>query len=207
MAYVLPWRRGKLKVLEPELNMFQPERYETFLRENPGYRWKPFLSEKDVSINYLEIGVFKGETIIDMSKSYCKHPESKMYCVDPWIDYDEYPEYKGKIDIIYKLFVENMNKENLWDKIIVHRDFSHNVVPTFEDNFFDIAFIDGNHESDFVYRDGIMVLQKMKSGGTIIFDDYDWRETKIGIDKFINENLSKLKNVRSNTFQMFVDKL
>ena len=76
-----------------------------------------------------------------------------------------------------------------------------------EDNFFDIAFIDGNHESDVVYRDGIMVLQKMKSGGTIIFDDYDWRETKIGIDKFINENLSKLKNVRSNTFQMFVDKL
>lgn len=198
MAYVLPWRRQK-----PD----EFSKLAAFLRENPGFRWKQIVPEQDRPINYLEIGVHQGENIIDISKSYCKHPESKIYGIDPWIDYDEYSEYKGKLGIIYNLFVEAMNKENLWDKIVVHRDFSHNVVPTFNDDFFDIAFIDGNHETEFVYKDGVMVLPKMKSGGTIIFDDYDWRETKIGINKFVNDYSSQLTNVRHNRYQLFVDKL
>lgn len=205
MAYVLSWRRKK-ETYE-EIDMFQTKGRLRWLRENPGIRWRNMIVEPTNPINYLEIGVFKGETIIDMSKSYCKHPDSKMYCVDPWIDYEEYNEYKGKIETIHDIFVENMNKENLWDRIKVYRDFSHNVVPSLQDDFFDIAFIDGNHETEFVYKDAIMVLPKIKSGGTIIFDDYDWKETKLGIDTFLNEYSSQLKNVRYNTYQLFVDKL
>lgn len=211
MAYVLPWRRPRNKIGDEqfgdELDMFRKKELVKFLQDNPGFHWKDKIQEKDIPINYLEIGVFRGENIIGMSKTYCKHLESKMYCVDPWIDYDEYSEYKGKLGIIYNLFVEAMNKENLWDKIVVHRDFSHNVVPTFNDDFFDIVFIDGNHETDFVYKDGVMVLPKVKSGGTIIFDDYDWPQTKIGIDKFIEEYKYQLTNLRHTPYQMFVDKL
>jgi hypothetical protein len=178
-----------------------------FLRENPGILWKGIVPEKDGPINYLEIGVFTGEHIVNMSKSYCKHPDSKIYCVDPWIDYDEYSEYKGKIGKIYDQFVENMNKANLWNKIDVRRDFSHNVIPKFEDNFFDIVFIDGNHETEFVYKDGVMSFPKVKSGGTMIFDDYDWVQTNIGINKFIDEYKPQLTNIRHNKYQLFAEKL
>lgn len=203
MAYTLSWRRKK----ETLNDMFQTEELVKQLRENPGIRWKNIVDMQDKPINYLEIGVFKGETVMDVSKSYCKHPDSKIYCVDPWIDYDEYSEYKGKIGKIYNTFVENMNKENLWNRINVYRDYSHNVVPKLEDDFFDISFIDGNHETEFVYKDAVMVLPKMKSGGTIIFDDYDWKETKLGINNFLKDYTSQLKNLRYNSYQLFVEKL
>jgi hypothetical protein len=206
MAYVLSWRRKNQLVFD-EMQMFQTNGRLRWLRENPGIRWRKMLIEPTTAINYLEIGVFRGDNIIDMSKSYCKHPDSKMYCVDPWIDYEEYNEYKGKIESIHDIFIENINKQNLWDRIKVYRDFSHNVVPTLQDDFFDIAFIDGNHETDFVYKDAVMVLPKMKSGGTIIFDDYNWKDAKVGIDRFLSEYSSQLKNVRYNTYQLFVEKL
>lgn len=209
MAYVLPWRRKKQNqiLIGDEMNMYQLDSLITFLRENPGIRWNFAIKPEYKPINYMEIGVFKGENIRDISRSYCKHPDSKIYCVDPWIDYDEYPEYKGKIETIYQQFKKNMETENLSEKIEVHRGFSHNVVPNFEDNFFDISFIDGNHETEFVYKDGIVVLPKMKSGGTIIFDDYNWPTVKTGVQKFLEENSSQLKNLRYNEFQLFVDKL
>jgi len=205
--FVLSWRRKKIDE-QQQLDMYMSKDLIKFLRENPGFRWKSYLPIEDRPINYLEIGVFKGENIVDMSKSYCKHPESKMYCVDPWIEYPEYSEYKnGIIQKVYELFMENMQKENLFDRIVVHRDFSHNVVPTFEDNFFDIAYIDGNHETEFVYKDAVMTFPKVKSGGYIIFDDYNWVETKAGIDKFVEENKSTLESVLNTSYQVFCKKL
>lgn len=190
-----------------EMKMFQTDERIAFLRDNPGIRWKMAVPEDDRPINYLEIGVFKGENIVDMSKSYCKHPDSKMYCVDPWIDYNEYPEYKGKIESIHSIFMETIAKEKLQDKIVIHRDFSHNILPTFENEFFDIAFIDGNHETEFVYKDAIMTFPKVKSGGYLIFDDYDWQNTKMGINNFINEYRSSFKDIKMNDYQIFIQKL
>ena len=100
-----------------------------------------------------------------------------------------------------------MTKEQLWDKVVVHRNFSHNVVPTFEDDFFDIAFIDGNHETEFVYKDGVMTFPKVKPGGVIIFDDYDWPQTRVGINKFVTEYSSKLTNIKHTPFQLMAEKL
>ena len=200
MAYTLSWRKR---------NDYEAQLKQTvkLIRDNPGFRWKSVIQEEDKPINYLEIGIFKGENLIDVSKSYCKHPDSRMYCVDPWIDYDEYSEYKGKITKIYDEFVTNMNNEKLWNKIKVYRDFSHNVIPTFENEFFDLVFIDGNHETEFVYKDAQLTLPKVKSGGYIIFDDYTWPETKLGIHKFITENNSSIKQAWVSSFQFFIQKL
>ncbi len=177
-----------------------------FIRENPGVRWRNLLPLPNSPINYLEIGVYKGEHIIDMSKSYCSHPDSLIYCVDPWTDYDEYPEYKGEIESAYDVFMNNMKTEKLLDKVKIYRDFSHNVVPKFKDNFFDIIFIDGNHEPDFVYQDGVMALSKVKHGGTIVFDDYLWPGVKEGIKKFLIDHSAQVDWIRHSISQLFVNK-
>ncbi len=202
MNYVLSWRKKD----NLEINLFQSNKTYSFLRDNPGVKWTSYVPLEDKPINYLEIGVFKGDNVVDISKSYCKHPESKMYCVDPWIDYKDYPEYKGKIQNIYTLFIENITKENITDKLIIHRDFSHNVVPSFEDEFFDIAFIDGNHETEYVYKDGVMTFPKVKSGGYLIFDDYGWIETKLGIDRFIDEHKSQFETVQITPLEQVIIK-
>ena len=60
--------------------------------------WFPIIPKnhyKNKKINYLEIGTFYGANIISVGKTYGSHPESELYCIDPWIDYNDYPQYKN----------------------------------------------------------------------------------------------------------------
>lgn len=41
----------------------------------------------------------------------------------------------------------------------------------FADGMFDIIYIDGNHERNFVFEDACMSLKKVKKGGWLVFDD------------------------------------
>lgn len=47
---------------------------------------------------------------------------------------------------------------------------------------FQIAYIDGGHRAAEVYTDGVMTWPLMESGGTVIFDDYQWREMPDRLD-------------------------
>jgi len=178
---------------------------------NPSVNWSKFIPIQNKPIKYLEIGVADGIHVIHISQSYCKHPQSKIYCVDPWQDYDEYPEYKGQQDIAWETFNKNISRYNLRDKCIINRGFSEDIVPTFHDNFFDIIYVDGNHETEFVYKDGCMAFEKVKSGGYIVFDDYllSWYQTMIGIDRFLEEYKDKLTILYRGTLfsQVIVCKL
>ena len=181
-----------------------------WVRDNPGIKWNKYIPIEFKPIKYLEIGVSEGVNIVDVAKSYCAHPESKMYCVDPWQDYDEYPEYKGQQDIKYNTAMNNIAP--YFDKCIVHRGFSDNIVPTFSDNFFDIVFVDGNHKTEYVYRDGVMSFKKVKSGGYIIFDDYydKWPQTVVGVNKFLDEYSDRILVLARPTIyfsQVIVQKL
>ena len=60
---------------------------------------------KNKPINYLEIGTFYGANILSVANSYGLDKDSKLYCIDPWEDYDEYPEYKNQQCYIYKTFI------------------------------------------------------------------------------------------------------
>jgi len=160
----------------------------------------------NVPINYLEIGVFYGIHAIEVS-DVLKHPDSKVCCVDPWEDYAEYNEYKGKIHSVWDSFKRNIVKSPSREKFSVHRGFSHTVVPQFPDNHFDIIYVDGNHETDYVYRDGVVSYQKAKSGGYIIFDDSDWEMTKAGIHRFIEEYSDRVRVIADLNMQLVVQKL
>jgi hypothetical protein len=165
-----------------------------FYNKFPDQNWAPHIPMPNGPINYLEIGVADGGNAILVSKSYAKHPSSRIYCLDPWMDYDEYPEYKGQQQVGFITFLSNIQKLDDRGKFIVKRGMSDEIVPTFADKFFDIIFVDGNHETEYVYRDGIMALQKVKVGGYIVFDDYNaiWKQTMVGIDKFIAEFKDKI---------------
>jgi hypothetical protein len=84
--------------------------------------WFPIIPKKDFEkkqINYLEIGAFYGANIISVARTYGAHPESKLYCIDPWIDYKDYPEYKTKQGNIYNTFLRNIENCGQKDKIII----------------------------------------------------------------------------------------
>lgn len=160
-------------------------------------------------IKYLEIGTFYGANLLSVANSYGKHNDSKLYCIDPWEDYNEYPEYKGQQNVIYNTFLSNINNSGVQDKIIINRGYSNNLIPTFEDDFFDIIYIDGNHEPEYVLEDAVLSFRKLKKGGIMIFDDYGWGGpdlTQRGIDGFLSGFHKRITHLGMIDSQVFIRK-
>ena len=164
---------------------------------------------KDRPINYLEIGTFYGANILSVANSYGLHTDSKLYCIDPWEDYNEYPEYKNQQQTIYNAFINNVELSGQKNKIIINRGFSNNLIPTLQDNFFDIIYIDGNHEPEYVLEDAVLSFRKLKIGGIMIFDDYGWGGpdlTQKGIDGFLSGYHKRITYLGENLTQVFIRK-
>ena len=56
--------------------------------------WSNHINVNDYNnkqINYLEIGAFYGANIISVANTYGLHSDSKLYCIYPWEDYNDYP--------------------------------------------------------------------------------------------------------------------
>lgn len=170
----------------------------------PNKNWAPHIPIPSGPIKYLEIGCADGGNAVIIARSYAHHPESKLYCIDPWADYDEYGEYKGQQESGWETFNRNIKNCTEPGKVLVKRGLSDDIVPTFPDEFFDLVFVDGNHETEYVYRDGLMSLDKVKIGGYIVFDDYSpaWPNTVAGINKFVEEAGSRIRIV-ANLYSTF----
>jgi predicted O-methyltransferase YrrM len=140
----------------------------------------------------LEVGSFEGRGALMIEKILCQHTDSRVYCVDPWEDL--YVNGDSRFSSINELFVGQydrfLNNTKASSKIIPLRgksDYMINEVPV----EVDFAYIDGDHSPEQVYKDGVNVLRKMKSGGVMVFDDYPWEHNgvkcKDGIDRFLHE--------------------
>jgi predicted O-methyltransferase YrrM len=161
-------------------------------------------------INYLEIGTFYGANIISVAQTYGLHPDSKLHCIDPWEDYAEYPEYKGQQPTIYNSFLHNIENHGVKDKIKINRGYSNIEIHKFEDNFFDIIYIDGNHEPEYVLEDAVLSFRKLKKNGIMVFDDYGWGGpdlTQRGIDGFLSGYHKKIINLGEKESQVFIRKI
>ena len=74
-------------------------------------------------LNYLEIGVYQGLNLISVANSYGLHPDSKLIGIDPWTDYDEYPEYKDKQTNNFSIFTSKFIKHRIKIKSLTNVDF------------------------------------------------------------------------------------
>jgi predicted O-methyltransferase YrrM len=165
---------------------------------------------KDKPINYLEIGAFYGANIISVAMTYGLHKESKLYCIDPWEDYNEYVEYKNEQPQIYDTFIENIKNSGFQDKIIINRGYSNKEIYKFDDEFFDIIYIDGNHEPEYVLEDAVSSFRKLKVNGIMIFDDYGWCGpdlTQKGINAFLSGYSKRIQYLNNVETQVFIKKL
>lgn len=168
------------------------------------------LADFDRPIKYLEIGVFYGSNLLSVCDTYARHQESQVFAVDPWTDYDDYPEYKGMQGGIYEAFLRNVERSGHKDKIRIVRGYSHQKVPEFEDHFFDMIYIDGNHEPEFVLEDAVLSFRKLKPGGYMIFDDYGWGGPDLaqrGIDAFRSGYYKRIVTVGQPANQVIIKKL
>ena len=140
----------------------------------------------------LEVGCFEGRGTLMMENLLCQHSDSRVYCVDPWEDI--YVKGDTRFTSVDPLFIGQYDRflNNTKDsrKIVPLRGKSDEMIKAVPVEL-DFAYIDGDHSPEQVYKDGVNVFNKMKSGGIIVFDDYLWEHNgvkcKDGIDRFLSE--------------------
>jgi predicted O-methyltransferase YrrM len=169
------------------------ERCEGLLRQN-NYQgtvfktvatWCGLFPPTEEPIKYLEIGSFHGANAISFALVYGKHPKSEIHCIDPFIDYTDYDEYQGKQGTNLDTFLKNVLASGKSQQITLHRGFSHTEISRFPDEYFDVIYVDGNHRANYVLEDGVLSFRKLKKGGRMVFDDYDWDTVRNGIHCFL----------------------
>ena len=113
-----------------------------------------------------EIGTEQGE----YAKVLCKaNRKMKLYCVDPWIVYDDYTDYRKEIMVRnYQRTKEILPSFNC----VIIEKYSMDAVKDFADNSLDFVYIDANHNFQNVTNDIHEWLKKIKVGGIISGHDY-----------------------------------
>ncbi len=124
--------------------------------------WKKTLSrfKEKPNVNYLEIGVFEGGTLIWVLENILTHPSSRATCIDV---------FPGEIK---KRLMSNLKISGFADKVRVITGDSQFELKSLPLNSFDIIYIDGDHTAAGVLTDAVLSWQLLKIDGLLIFDDY-----------------------------------
>lgn len=154
----------------------------------------------------MEIGAYHGANICSYMKTYARHNNTEIYCIDPWFNYNGYDEHITNQPSNYSLFLGNISKltPNDINKIYIYRGLSGDIVPTFQNESFDIIFIDGNHTRRYVLEDSIICLNKIKKGGWIIFDDTHAPEVNEAVQSFLKINSQYFDEIKLQNSQLFI---
>lgn len=173
---------------------------------NLSYKWETIIPCVDDPIKIMEIGAYHGANVCSYMKTYARHNNTEIHCVDPWFNYDGYNEYLTNQSSNYSLFLGNISKlsPNDINKIYIHRGLSGDIVPTFKNESFDIIYIDGNHTKRYVLEDSIICLNKIKKGGWIIFDDTHDTEVNEAVQSFLKINSHYFDEIKLQNSQLFI---
>jgi predicted O-methyltransferase YrrM len=202
------------KMSNSNSHSFLPDgfRGEPYRLTNNWFDFIPLSSHQERPIRYLEIGTFLGGNILSALQTYGLHPQSILYGIDPYEEYAEYEEYKEKMEGIYETYRHNLLLLSELDqrKIMNFRGYSYERIPKFEDEYFDMIYIDGNHLAHYVLEDAVLSFRKLKVGGYMIFDDYGWKGdeyTKRGVDAFLHGFQGRVEILGARETQVFVRKV
>lgn len=154
-----------------------------------GSTWSKYLSKfKNLEdIVYLEIGVFEGRSLIWMLENILTNDKARAVTVDAASLFS--PEWVE----VSRVFKKNLEISGQKHKVQHFDNYSELTLPTLNHNFFNIIYIDGNHDADMVEKDLILSFPLLKSGGVLMIDDYLYEPTvtdnikapKAGVDNFL----------------------
>lgn len=171
------------------------------LQYNGKFRiWKPFM-EKYNCQTICEIGVREGYNFEMM----IQHRPSVAVAVDIWRDdgvmaRNDKAYVQGALDDQYAQFFVRM-KDKPFVKIC--RDYSFEAVKQFEDNYFDLIYIDADHTYEGCYRDIIDWYPKVKKGGFLFGDDYRRHKTRTGVRFGVIEAVNRFAHDNNLSFFVF----
>lgn len=133
----------------------------------------------------LEIGCDVGDTANYLLSNL---PNLVLHGVDPYVNcHDWNGRFLDDREDAYQKILDRCSK--FGERFIMHRDFSNNLVNSFEDESLDFIFIDGLHTYEQLTKDCKNYYSKVKTGG--IFSGHDYNVIP-GVNKAVNEFAKEL---------------
>jgi hypothetical protein len=165
------------------------------------------ISEFQKNLKIAEIGVFKGE----FSKFiFDKIDPKELHLIDIFEGQMCSGDKDGNNIVWTDLNVEYQNLKNYfhkYDNVYLHKGFSSDVLSKFEDNYFDIIYIDGDHSYEGVKKDLKISHKKVKKDGLICGHDYTdamFRSVVMAVDEFCEEMNLKIEYLTEDVCPSFV---
>lgn len=153
------WQYAKMLKIEGYLSPFEAD----------------FLTKVATGGVVCEVGSFKGLS------SYCMASTAKLlHCVDTFKADEGGQDQEGDTLKAFKKATSRFNN------VKTHVGLSQEVCDEFEDNTFDIIFIDADHSKESVIRDIESWFPKLRKDGYMLFHDYDssWPGVIEAVHKF-----------------------
>ncbi len=123
-----------------------------------------------------EIGVWEGgfsSVILDIAAP------RELHLIDPWLYQPEFgntgfgrKKNRDKMSVMYITVAAKFAGD---ERVRLHRAKSQTALETFPDGYFDWVYIDGNHNEPYVGQDLALARRKVRPGGIIAGDDYNWQ--------------------------------
>jgi len=131
--------------------------------------WKPFMEKYDCQI-ICELGVFEGENFNLM----IEHKPQIAIAIDSWLS-DDIPSRNDlnfsqeELDKQYADFASSMTDKPF---VKIYREHTEKAVKHFQDEYFDLIYIDADHSFEGCLKDIKDWYPKVKEQGFLIGDDY-----------------------------------
>lgn len=120
--------------------------------------WQKYLTPfAERPMNYLEVGIFEGGSMIWMLENALRHHDSRATGVD--------------IDIKQR-YLQNLKRSGSCEKVQNLLGRSHEILRTLPKESYDVIYVDGSHVTQDVMIDAVLAFDLLKPGGLLIFDDY-----------------------------------
>ena len=173
--------------------------YEKYLQTDNWFNYAGFydhiINEYDFK-TFVEVGVWKGHSIIHLAKGLKDRPGIEIYAIDLW---DETYKYDGvnhgsaelheQRRYLYEIYNTNVINADVRGMIKDHKECSWEAANNFEDETLDFVFIDAGHDYDEIIKDIDAWLPKVKKTG--IISGHDYHNTHCGVKQAVDEKFSK----------------
>lgn len=146
--------------------------------------------------NICEIGVFTG----DFSNQLLELNPGRLVLIDPWVGTVPCADPDGQnlvSEFLPRVYVNLAQHFSQHAQVTVLRGYSHELLPLFPQNYFDLMYIDGDHSYEGVARDLEICWSLTKDGGYICGHDYETNPAKssevwdFGVKQAVDEFCSR----------------
>lgn len=123
-------------------------------------------------LNFLEVGVFEGRSVIWCLDNILTAEHSSIVCVDTFMGSPEHEHLGAEVEGLFDRFKQNV--EPYKQKVITYPGSSYLMLRSLPLRAFDFVYIDGSHYSADVLEDAVLAWRNLRKGGIMAFDDYLW---------------------------------